>query len=538
MTARASTVPPSLFLILRGGLSLVATAVVMGTGLTSAQSFGLDDLPLAPIVGPPGPVGGLGAEDPYALTGPPLAPSPSLGRLGPLGDGAWLSPGPVIQHPGPNGFYIDAFSANHVDNRAGYVLDFSVDRVTLGFPFTAVAAEAAVGQAHGDIYTGTLTYASPGLFAGTLPPGPPFVGLLPATIAGVTGNVLKTDESAFGLLTSGGTVPPGVPVPPPIVSPALHDNVDSYDNLATFDANGDSLFDVDSYFTLYPDEAVAVGLAPADIFAVAAGDPGAVAVPYAFAGQMGLVPDADSIDALVMFDNNLRPVSMSMPGAPGAVEPVIDYALFSLAPGSSSLMQFGLSAGDVFFTDFTGVFAVYSLAIGHGLFPTGGGIPFQGENVDALDVLHPCAPPVASSVFAYNGTGINRDLFSASTVVVGMPWTSVMTAQPLRGAGSYWILLRRAMSAGPVLDLGSLFGLPPAGLSELLVGGSVITNFGPIAHGGGGVPASFSAMVPLNCTLVGSSWFAQALVLGNLPTGGGIFDPWFSSAAGGTIGTF
>ena len=37
------------------------------------------------------------------------------------------------------------------------------------------------------------------------------------------------------------------------------------------DANGDGLFDVDTYFTLYPDEAFAVGLTPADIIVVAAG---------------------------------------------------------------------------------------------------------------------------------------------------------------------------------------------------------------------------------------------------------------------------
>ena len=537
MSARSSTPRTHRFRLSRSLFCTVLFAVVHG-GVAFAQTFGLDDLPLAPIVGPPGPVGGLGAEDPFAFVGPPLAPSPSLAILGATGDGAWISPGPVVQHPGPNGFYVDAFSANHTDNGLGILLDFSVDRVTRAVPGTPAAAESLAGQAHGDIYTGTARFASPAGFAGTLPPAPPFVGALPTIIAGAPGNVLKYDESAFGLLTPLGVVPPGVAVPPPFVSPALHDNVDSYDNLASFDANGDFLFDVDTYFTLYPDEAVAVGATAADIFTVAAGDPGAIAVPYAVAPMMGLLPGVDSIDALVMFDNNMKPIPQGQPGAPGLVEPVIDYALFSLAPGSQSLVMWGLSASDVFFTDFTGVFALYANSPDIGLLTVPGGFPFQGDNVDALDATHPCGAPVASSVFFYNGVGINLDVFSASTVVVGMPWTTTMTPQPVRGAGSWFILLRTAMAAGPILDLGPVFGLPPAGLSELLVGGGVITNFGPIAHAGFGLPATFSRMVPLNCALVGSPWYAQAIVLGNLPAGAGLFDPWFSTAAGGTIGTF
>lgn len=364
--------------------SAVLAPLLLGTVVdrAAAQTFGLDDCPAAPIVGFPG--FGFGAEDPYAMVGPPLAPSPSLWFIGPMGDGAWLSPGPVIQHPGPNGVYVDSFSSHHVDNGLDIALDFSVDRVTMGIAGTAVGAEAGFGQAHGDIYTGTHTYFSPGMFVGL--PGGPFAGWLPSISGGAPGNALTLDDSFFGLTTSAGIVPPGVPVPPPIVTPGMHDNLESFDNIASFDANGDMLFDVDSYFTLYPDEAFPIGLSPADILVVAAGDGGAIPVPYAFWFMMGLEFD-DSIDALVMYDNNLKPRPQSDPNAPGMIEPVIDYALFSLAPGSISLQIWGLDAADVFFTDFTGAFAVYAPSASLGLLTMPPGMPFMGDSVDALDAV-------------------------------------------------------------------------------------------------------------------------------------------------------
>lgn len=180
-------------------ISLFGALVLAGTGERAwAQSFGLDDNPAGPVAGPLGPIPGFGAEDPFGLVGPPLAPSPSLVFLGPLGDGAWLSPGPVIQHPGPNGSYIDAFSRHHLDLGTDITLDFSVDRVTIGVPGTAVASEAGFGQAHGDIYRGTQTYRAPGSYAGSIGPGP-FAGLLPGVItSGAPGNFLTVDESALG----------------------------------------------------------------------------------------------------------------------------------------------------------------------------------------------------------------------------------------------------------------------------------------------------------------------------------------------------
>ncbi len=149
--------------------------------------------------------------------------------------------------------------------------------------------------------------------------------------------------------------------------------------------------------------------------------------------------------------------------------------------------------------------------------------------------LDACAPAPAT-VFLFNGTAINLDTMLASAVQVGGAWTATLTPQPARAAGP-WVILLRSNDAGLVLDAGlALFGVP-AGLSELLVGAGFMANFFPAPHLGGGIPASFSVAVPAACSLVGTPWFAQSLVMGDLPPGGGALDPWFSSAAGGIVGT-
>lgn len=148
------------------------------------------------------------------------------------------------------------------------------------------------------------------------------------------------------------------------------------------------------------------------------------------------------------------------------------------------------------------------------------------------------AGAMPATVFLYNGTAINLDTMVAGTAVIGAAWTATLTPQPTRAPGPWIILMRSSASAGPILDLGLFFALPPAGLSELQVGAGFIANFFPPAHGGGGSPSSFSAPVPLACSLVALPWFAQAVVFGDLPAGSGTLDPWFSSSAGGIVGTF
>jgi hypothetical protein len=60
--------------------------------------------------------------------------------------------------------------------------------------------------------------------------------------------------------------------------------------------------------------------------------------------------------------------------------------LFSLAPGSPSLLQTGRSASDVFFSDFSGNFGLYAGAPQIGLVPNpGAGVGTSGDNVDGLE---------------------------------------------------------------------------------------------------------------------------------------------------------
>ena len=127
----------------------------------------------------------------------------------------------------------------------------------------------------------------------------------------------------------------------------------------------------------------------------------------------------------------------------------------------------------------------------------------------------------------------------STPVVIGTDWTVTLRPQATRVPGPWVLFLRSASVAGAVVDLGLFLFEVPAGSSELLVDpGAMITNFSPPGHDGGGSSKSFSAAVPVNCALIGSPWFAQAMVFGNLPAGGGVFDPWFSSAVQGVIGNY
>ncbi|MCK4660547.1 MAG: hypothetical protein KAV82_13585 [Phycisphaerae bacterium] len=98
--------------------------------------------------------------------------------------------------------------------------------------------------------------------------------------------------------------------------------------------------------------------------------PGNLAV-FAHAAQMGLTKD-DVIDALAVSDET--------PGEPrvpnGVLDLELDQVLFSLAPGSPSLV--GYSPADVFISSFDGAFQRYASAAELGLLDT--------DDLDALDV--------------------------------------------------------------------------------------------------------------------------------------------------------
>ena len=386
--------------------AVMAVSFFCGTTATS-QTFSIDDNPRMPLTGYQG--FGFGSEDPFGLNLPPVGmgrcgPSPSLlhPMTGPFIDGMplrALQPGgpPILDVVPPNGVYLDAFSADHELMSPQWVmlprLEFGVDRWTNGLPGpgTPLNTEWMNNQQPGDMYM-AIPRPHPGLFVGTLPGGP-FAGFLPtAFMAGP--HKLWYDESYFGLtpgLGAGNTLPPGVPAPPIVVG--SHDNIDAYNEwpFQVLDRNGDLLNDVDYFFSIAPDEAMMTGLSAADILDVAARAGGTVPLPYAKSFTMGLDayggPGSDDIDALVVWDNGI-PLGPAW-GGPGG-EPAMDYAIFSLSNGSASLfalqgMGVPADGATVFFTDFTGAFAVYSWGMDLGVMDIQTGDPFA--NIDSLEMF-------------------------------------------------------------------------------------------------------------------------------------------------------
>ena len=385
-------------------LALVcAAAVLLASGSAWAQLgpvFSLDDNPAMPITSPLGPIPGFGAEDPYGIgliPVPGFAPSPSLPAvvMGPAMDQDLLVPGPPAGVPvpmmhtrvaGPG--YLDAVTDNAFKANPGarIHLGFSIDRLSPAFAGAAFV-EAACNQQSGDIFYTDRTFTHPAAFVGLPPLVPGYNGPLP-TVGMGNSNLMLYDDSQLGLTVVGGPgipTPPGIAVAPPF--PASHDNLDAL-NWKLFDLNGDMIHDRWMYLSTPPDAALVGGWMPGDVLDLAPGGalmPGMP--PYAPAGQIGLVPGAmqsDCIDALIVWDDGMPggPVW----GGPGA-EPHLDYALFSLAPGSTTLWQRGLSEADIFFTNFSGSFWLYASAADLGLVGIPG--PAIGANVDALEMMHP-----------------------------------------------------------------------------------------------------------------------------------------------------
>lgn len=370
-------------------ICILFVVVAVAVAGADAQVFTLDDNPINPINPPPYPGVGMGAEDPFGvgLVPPPgFGGSPSLAVI-PAIDGDILTPGVAVPVPAlhmfsPNGWSVDAISTRK--DRGDVVLDFSVDRLAMGMAGTGVSGEAMVNQQPGDIYRATPKLPDPGQFVNFFPPFlQGYVGALPSAGFG-GGNQLLIDESQLTLTAvglPGALVPPGVLTPPPVPGQPLKDNVDGFD-WPLYDVNGDQINDKWVYFSVNPDEAVASGVSAADIFDVAPQmGSGIAGVPFAPALSMGLDrmgPNTDDIDALVLWDwNILGGPAWESPGGivgPGG-EQGIDYALFSLSPGSASLAQFGLSPSEIFFTDFSGWFATYAFSSDIGLLPD--------DNVDA-----------------------------------------------------------------------------------------------------------------------------------------------------------
>jgi len=395
---------------------LTALALAATAGMASAQSFSLDDNPDMPLNSAPF-AGLYSAEDPFGLFLPPvpaglIGPSPSLaGGIGiAFTDGDILKPGtaaspfPVLDVVPPYRSYLNALSADHerfgLEQNEEISIRFSVDRATKGVAGSALESENSFNQQPGDIYQSEKNFPHPGFFAGTLGPGP-FAGELPTASAGaVASNTLDIDESDLSLTAGNGPgtlVGPGIPVPP--ITKGRHDNVDAFNDMpvpfSNLDLNNDLITDTDYFYSIPPAQAALSAAPTSGIYFNASGFGGGPLITYAppFAlglEMLGTAPNPqldfiqDDVDALVVWDRG-----QSNPDQPGPM-PGEDFALFSLAPQSASLVAlrsagFPVDGSTIFFTDFTGAFAIYLYGAQVGVADRSFS-DNQGGNIDALEV--------------------------------------------------------------------------------------------------------------------------------------------------------
>ena len=299
----------------------------------------------------------LASPDPDTFSIDAISPSPN--------DPAdLLNPGIVVQVPKANigltvGDELDALTSGNDAVQWNNIVFFSVCRGSQGIPGPLspldVNGQAILNQQAGDIFVTTNA-------AGT--------GVVPQGI-----NLLFNNQSFYGEIS--------------LISPLVNNAGSPQDNLDAnsfeeFDLDGDQVTDRPTFFSLGAGSASLGGGSAADILISPAGS-GAFNV-FAAAAQMGLVTD-DDLDALALLDLDQN----------GTVSPG-DMALFSLAPGSPTLVGSGASSADVFLTTFNGTSAVRYTAASLGLL-------FE-DNVDALEVQIP--EPATLSLLVIGGLAMLR----------------------------------------------------------------------------------------------------------------------------------
>ena len=345
-----------------GVIAVLALAqLFQATALASPFVFGLDNRPQFPIsIDPPG--FGNGSEDPFGLAAFPIlvGPSPTLNTFSlPLGrtlsDADILTPdtnAPVVNTMQPfDTNYVDAISSNRTPiDGMRLKLAFSVDRASTGIAPSAVHSQFLLNQHPGDIFLSDRVFPAPNQYLG-LTTGFGWFGDLSSVGIG-SNNSLMLNQSELKLTAGMG---PGNFISStglaPSIFPGSHDNVDAFD-IALVDTTGDLVGDKHMYYSVNPDERILTPLfyfSPADIYRTAQGS--TTPTLFASSNTIGLNGSFDDIDALDLFDR----------GTVGVLDPGIDYALFSLAPGSQSLFfNSNLDAADIFFTDFRGSFATFA----------------------------------------------------------------------------------------------------------------------------------------------------------------------------------
>ncbi len=380
---------------------------MLGCAQLQAQVFSLDDNPNSPLTAPVNPFF-YSAEDPFGTVGPfvEIGPSPTLLAA----SGAvfldsdlltidWISGSPILDCQVIWADAIDALSTDRdrVMYSTGEIyLRFSVDRLTGGVTGSNLDAQDFLNQQPGDVFRSTQPFSPPISFRGslTLTPCssmPTFAGSVQSPSNASNGG--EIDESVFRLVagTGVGNRRPGSFLCP-VIGTGTHDNVDALSMYPRrLDADGNGVPDQFAYYSVPPAYALTAGVNPADILADGFAGGNLVFASAAQCGLQAYTPnnEGDDIDALVVWSH----VPMGVIDFVDLfAEPGYDYALFSLSPGSKTLTDLRTLCGvpvdgaTVFFTDFTGKFAIYCLAPHLGI-----SLGLAGEtehaNIDALEIL-------------------------------------------------------------------------------------------------------------------------------------------------------
>jgi hypothetical protein len=285
-------------------------------------------------------------------------------------------PGPILHVPDvAYGLLLamdnnDGHSNGEADPNAPLVIYFSGDDASMGVPWTEYRWQANLLQAAGDRFvTNGFTSVSP-VTVMTSGGGPAVI--VGPVIPGRPINMVSANQDRYNEIPSIPVWAMNMYVPNPCET--AMDDMDAVE-LTPMDLNGDNIHETPIYFTLdaASPSLMFAGVSRADVLV---SPPGVAAfLLFAPAPMLGLSVE-DEVDALAVWD---------FPGL-GVPNPGLDYALFSLAPGSPFLDGPDLipgtaddySAAHIFVTDFTGVNALYLRASAIGMRFT--------DNVDAIDV--------------------------------------------------------------------------------------------------------------------------------------------------------
>jgi len=260
------------------------------------------------------------------------------------------------------------------------VLSFSVDTGSIGIPFTAVELEFLSGTSYGPPHD--------------VPAPPEQIADIFYTPLNAT-NFLIYDEkdpncfnfnmTVTNLIPTTSNCTPGGDPPPGWPGGAFPEDTDALEISNIFSIGMDQdmnnlidtiiapvFFSIEIFSTSFGFPALDFRPGPPD----GVTSPDDILVTPSPGGFYGIFASG-VIDIGLMIDDDIDALCLQDKGTIGFLDPGLDEALFSLTPFSPILPIIGGSPADIFYTDFTGTFSLYSPAIGLGL--------LVSDNVDALD---------------------------------------------------------------------------------------------------------------------------------------------------------